>query len=215
MYEITPHPYHTLQKVGSSMLLLDSIIRSLRLTSVDSDNPIATVFKSTKGSLPIASHRGSFGSVTPPSLTTSNSPQSLYSKQSPTIRTPPSARYPQSTPPPPTWQGRVTSTGIPPAFRSGPVVQTGCCCARLCVGESHSRADSHTPLWINTARWLPDWSPADIQREEARRVVWSSLNLASVYVGHTSSLGSNSTPRDLWITSAENVILTFRCNIDD
>ncbi|KDR82669.1 hypothetical protein GALMADRAFT_275797 [Galerina marginata CBS 339.88] len=50
LFEICAHPRHSSQRSTSSMVMLDSIIRSLSLTLVDADDPNATMFP--PGSVP-------------------------------------------------------------------------------------------------------------------------------------------------------------------
>ena len=52
-FEICSHPRHSSQRSTSSMVMLDSIICSLSLTLVDTDEPSVSMFSS--GTLPVVS----------------------------------------------------------------------------------------------------------------------------------------------------------------
>ncbi|EAU85892.2 hypothetical protein CC1G_02915 [Coprinopsis cinerea okayama7 len=53
LFEVCAHPSHSSERSGSSMLMLDSLIRSLSLTLVDADDPNTTLFP--PGSVPVVS----------------------------------------------------------------------------------------------------------------------------------------------------------------
>jgi len=44
LFETCSHPYHTSDRSSSAMVMLDSIIRALRLTTIDADHPCVTTF---------------------------------------------------------------------------------------------------------------------------------------------------------------------------
>jgi hypothetical protein len=76
----------------------------------------------------------------------------------------------------------------------------GCCCGDLNFGKN-----SFTPLWEFSSRWVQGFSPAEIQREEARRIVWSYVTLAAALGGHTAGLGQDRELDTYWSACAENV----------
>ena len=51
MFEVCAHPRHSSERSSSSMVMLDSIIRSLSLTLVDADDPNASMF--SPGMVPV------------------------------------------------------------------------------------------------------------------------------------------------------------------
>jgi hypothetical protein len=53
LFEVSSHPRHSSERSTSSMLMLDSIIRSLSLTLVDADDPSASMF--SPGTVPVVS----------------------------------------------------------------------------------------------------------------------------------------------------------------
>lgn len=85
----------------------------------------------------------------------------------------------------------------------------GCNCNSLLLSQNSPKSLVITPLWGFTPDWAPEWSGAEIEKEEARRLVWASLMLAA---GHTSHAASHGIHRrealDFWLTRAENVSLS-------
>ncbi|KZO96775.1 hypothetical protein CALVIDRAFT_97979 [Calocera viscosa TUFC12733] len=82
-----------------------------------------------------------------------------------------------------------------------------CACPRFSLPSSSDSALRITPLWAATPAWDPDWPEPEVRKEEARRLVWNSLNLMS---GHTSAtLAAGEGAADYWCTRAENYALLF------
>lgn len=131
LFEVCAHPYHSPERISSSLVMLDSIIRSLALTSIDADEPSVSVF----------------------------SPRAV-----PVVPVPSPARVRR---------------------------QEGCSCHSLTLGQVSRSSHEHTPLWVATAAWNPDWTLAEIRKEESRRLCWSALSLAA---GHTSHAAAFSAP---------------------
>ncbi|EJU02979.1 hypothetical protein DACRYDRAFT_77804 [Dacryopinax primogenitus] len=100
--------------------------------------------------------------------------------------------------------GEPTQTKLVP---SSPAAGTGCSCMRVSLIAYSERAANITPLWAATPAWDPDWTELEIRREEARRLVWNSLNLMS---GHTSlTLAAGEMAADYACTRPENYALLF------
>jgi hypothetical protein len=82
----------------------------------------------------------------------------------------------------------------------------GCNCNSLLLSQNSPKSHAITPLWGFTPDWTPEWSEAEIEKEEARRLVWASLILVA---GHTSHAVAHGIHRrealELWLTRAENV----------
>lgn len=74
-FEISPHPLHSNTRAVSSMFMLDTIIRTLSLTSLDADNPATSRFKpKTVPAVSLALHQGPIASWgSDPGFTTSAS----------------------------------------------------------------------------------------------------------------------------------------------
>jgi hypothetical protein len=196
MYEICPHPYHTLQKVHFSITRLDNILRLLRCSSVDAGNPLVTRFDKT--ATPLALHvrpsvrfyDGSF---------TQSSPTSLYSPigsdHISTIGTELSNNSIEVAVP---SHSPVTMHQVHNVHETRP-----CACTELSLSNDTSEWKKHIPLWQYTARW-----PAgEIHREEVRRIVWACIQLMACILRHTANLGTNGQLEEYWTASAENVSL--------
>ena len=85
----------------------------------------------------------------------------------------------------------------------------GCNCNSLLLSQNSPRSHFITPLWGFTPDWTPEWSEADIEKEEARRLVWASLTLAGAHTSHAVSHGIHRREAlDFWLTRAENVSLS-------
>lgn len=84
----------------------------------------------------------------------------------------------------------------------------GCNCNSLLLSQNSPKSQIITPLWGFTPDWTPEWSEAEVEKEEARRLVWSSLILVA---GHTSHAVVDAIHArevlELWLTKAENVSL--------
>jgi hypothetical protein len=212
MYELNPHPYHSLQRTRSAFSRVDSILRLLKCTSVDADNPAVTRFDSRATPL----------TVNQPSLPTSSSytvaqahnqhrqginrlpthysqPSDIQGK----IRTPshPAVRWSSGNG---SSQPTLSASQVFP-HSNMPQHKKECRCQDLCLGKNAPEQLKHTPLWHYTANWAQEHEPGEIRREEARRIVWSFITIASSLAGHTASLGSNKSSDTYWSTSAENV----------
>lgn len=145
LFETCAHPYHSAERSSSSMVMLDSIIRSLALTTIDANDPDASVF----------SHRA--------------------------------------------------VPVVPVATPSRVSRQEGCSCRSLTLGQVSRSSHEHTPLWAATAAWNPDWSYAEIRKEESRRLCWSSLQLAAGHTSHAAAFSA--APLDYFCIQPANVSL--------
>ena len=82
----------------------------------------------------------------------------------------------------------------------------GCNCNSLLLSQNSPRSQVITPLWGFTPDWTPAWSEAEIEKEEARRLVWASLILVASHTSHAVAHGINRRETlELWLTRAENV----------
>jgi hypothetical protein len=143
LFELCAHPFHSAERSSSSMVMLDSIIRSLALTTIDANEPSASVF----------------------------SPRAV-----PIVAVPSSARVSR---------------------------QEGCSCRALTLGQVSHSSHEHTPLWVATAAWNPDWTYAEIRKEESRRLCWSALQLAAGHTSHAAAFAA--LPMDYYCIQPANV----------
>ncbi|KAF8582821.1 hypothetical protein K439DRAFT_1350360 [Ramaria rubella] len=147
LFEMCAHPYHSSQRSNSAMVMLDSIIRTLSLTTIDANESAVSVF-------------------------------SLHTV--PVVLVPSSSRVSR---------------------------QEGCSCRSLTLGHNSRSSYDHTPLWVATPAWNPDWTVSEIRKEESRRLCWSSLQLAA---GHTSHAAAFSAPPlDYFCIEPANYALLF------
>ncbi|KAF8526163.1 hypothetical protein JB92DRAFT_2700846 [Gautieria morchelliformis] len=144
LFEICAHPYQSAERSTSSLVMLDSIIRSLALTTIDANEPSVTVF----------------------------SPH--------TVPAVPSTRVSR---------------------------QKGCSCRALTLGQVSRSSHDHTPLWAATAAWNPEWTVAEIRKEESRRLCWSALQLAASHTSHAAAFAQS--PLDYFCIQPSNYALLF------
>jgi hypothetical protein len=182
VFEICAHPLHSTHRSTSSMLILDQIIHSLSLTSIDSDDPNAPVFASR-----------AVPQVNPEQKAAQQAPwhvpsQSISSPQTETITSVSHSTHRNS--------------------RTEPIMPTeGCNCAALSLGQQWASAFDHTPLWLSTPAWDANWTEGEIRKESCRRLCWSGVILAAGHSSYTTA--NNANGLDLFITDPANVSLTM------
>ncbi|CCA67447.1 hypothetical protein PIIN_01278 [Serendipita indica DSM 11827] len=203
MYEACPHPYHTLARCREAIMRLDNILRLLKYSSLDADNPMVTRFDSRATPITqrlhgwqdigIVSNQGTL----PGSHSTrpTHHEHTLIPKIS-HISRPSSSSYPQIV-----ARGQQYTTSTPSRH--------SCHCHDLALGETEPGVAKLTPMWHYTSKWPNQHDPAEIQKEEARRTVWSFITLASAFGNHAATLGADEVHVNLWSTAAENFALLF------
>jgi len=147
-FEVCSHPRHSTQRVTSSMMMLDSLVRYMNLMTIDAGD--ARVIRWPEGAPPI---------VPRPRRT------------SPTSPTTPS--------------------------------HDACSCRDQTLGHQWSPAMATVPSWVSTPGW-PDGLPeSEIQKEECRRLVWSSIQLFAGYNSYSVARGTQVV--NFALTKASNV----------
>jgi hypothetical protein len=162
--------------------MLDSILRTLSLTSLDVGNPNVSVF--SPRSVPIV----------PSSL--EQMPQAWSLSKSTSLTCSPVD---------------VNSTSNPSASHSSHTNHTRssflathmCPCNSLSLGEYQPRALEQTPLWAASPAWDKSLSEAEIRKESCRRLCWSSLALAAGHVSYTTA--NKNQGSELFMTDPANV----------
>ena len=96
-------------------------------------------------------------------------------------------------------QWSPSASQLPAETNPGP-----CTCASYTLGHVNPRAQQVTPLWLTTPAWDPNWSEAEISKEECRRIVWSSMMLSAGHSSYASAKGGFS-DMDLYINDPSNV----------
>jgi len=75
------------------------------------------------------------------------------------------------------------------------------------LGVNWPQASQHTPFWLFTAAWNPDWSIAEIRQEECRRLCWSTLSMTAGYTTYQTAMGMQL--NDMFILQPSSYKLLF------
>ncbi|KDQ62535.1 hypothetical protein JAAARDRAFT_189840 [Jaapia argillacea MUCL 33604] len=174
-FEVCAHRHHSTHRAVSSMTMLDSIIRGLSLTFLDADDPQASLFAPRTVPSVTCAKTGNHW------MASSAQHHSLPSFDPSTHHSPSTHRAPGASP------------------------SDGCTCLYMSLGKNWPHALEHTPLWLSTPTWDPEWSDAEIRKEECRRLCWSTVFLAA---GHSSySWADRSQGLDLFVIDPANYAL--------
>lgn len=200
------------------MILLDNIVHALRLTTIDSDDVRAPRFAAQTvpalgrpaiNELPHSSVDAT-SNVSNQDMTTA-----LYGSPCPRLMPlqpePPAIyRYRVSTPPAPFdlyVDGSVQALRSPSRYSATSGLAPGCPCHALSLARNPETVRS-TPVWSTMPGWGHDPSPAEVQKEEARRLVWSSVTMSTADAA--TRLANGEQQLDLYIARPENVRIRFR-----
>ncbi|KAI9464587.1 hypothetical protein BJY52DRAFT_1114909 [Lactarius psammicola] len=156
-FEVCAHPQNQATRTQSSLDILDSIIRALTMTNLDSDSPAASRFASS--GMPVVDARpvGYFPTTehnrnsVPTSLSTRQYMQRPHMAVDPTIHT------------------------------------SRCSCDELSLGRHWPEVQRQVPLWVATPTWNREWSEGEIKKEECRRLCWSALMLISSHTSYAAA----------------------------
>lgn len=196
-FEVCGHPAYSLSRSGSALQLLDNILRILQLTCIDVENPSAPVF--AKNTVPALSRNRPSVALLRSSIsnTHTNNPPSF-----------PTHQFDFNIPGAPLYPGSHTTATTKKPLTNGqskeistPRVQN-CPCQSLALINC-PEAHQATPLWLMSPKWNPDWTYAEIRQEESRRLIWSTLGLASGSI--LAKLAGKLPLPDLYVTRPENV----------
>ncbi|KAG9034443.1 hypothetical protein FRB95_013240 [Tulasnella sp. JGI-2019a] len=179
LYEFSAHRDTNPLRMESSLIVLDNVVHVLGLKTLDRFNPRAAVFRA--GTAPVLGRLRPDGQVYQhlnPYNLGSQGHARLFLKS--------------IEPPRPSIQYQATTQQTPfDLYRSvynptqGP---HGCPCHALSLAGS-SEAQKSTPLWLSTPKWDPEASLAEIQKEEARRLVWSTVTVVGADAAARLALG--------------------------
>ena len=186
VFEIQAHPLRSDTRMNAAFNLLDALIRSLALTTLDAADPRASTF--APGAVPIvpASPIGDGYEAIPPFGVT----------PLPHLQAPPNPWYV------PSKRGLYTMEDV----HAGGVRHCGC--GMYSLGYSWPRSLELVPTWTVMPAWPvdigADVDEGAIQKEECRRLVWGALTLAA---SHNSVMvaGTDKEHQALWIKDAANV----------
>ncbi|KAI0712149.1 hypothetical protein C8Q76DRAFT_622567 [Earliella scabrosa] len=185
-FEICAHPLHSTTRVRSSMGLLDSLLRTMKLLSLDEADPRASVFTSV---IPVVAPDPSH--IPHPSI------EAHTHTHAPIHSSVESMPIPQA--------GR--STPLLPHERSS-VVQSPCHCMTFTLGHTWPMVKEFAPLWDMTPTWQSEWTESDIRKEECRRLVWSSVMLSAGHSSYTAASSEIQT-QQLFLMDPRNYALLF------
>jgi hypothetical protein len=158
LFEMSAHPDNTLYRSRSALIMLDNIVQSLNLTSLDAQDETASVYA------PRAVPSVSTPMATPATNVTVTPPPAIGLGVSITV--------PQSS------GGGQSPSAVRPL---------DCPCSALSLGQNWQFTAQYTPLWGFTPSWATDWDEAELRKEESRRLVWSALSLTTAHNSHSPS----------------------------
>ncbi|KAG8878923.1 hypothetical protein FRB97_002112, partial [Tulasnella sp. 331] len=204
LYEMSPHRHCSSHRSQSSIMLLDNVIRALRLTSIDIMDPRAPTFAAnTLPALGRPLPNGVRYAYQACELDFEDAPAAFPGPHLPIDPSPTGGSTYYATAPPPVFKGWKSSLGMPDLNHYHAAgASRGCPCQALSLAMSPEVLKS-TPTWGTMPRWTADASWAEIRKEEARRLVWSSVIMFATDANARQVCG---TPLlDLFISKAENV----------
>ncbi|KAG8852249.1 hypothetical protein FRB96_008895 [Tulasnella sp. 330] len=173
LYEMSPHRNCTSHRMQSSAALLDNTIRAMGLTSIDALDPRTSIF--TADAAPVLGRHYANGAsfqLGRSSIISDLSP-SESNRWQPTVITPFDLHW------------RPTAEQSPHQdSRGGAEAPVKCPCQDLSLSRTPELLRS-TPSWGFMPRWAQNAKVEEIKKEEARRLVWSSVVM----------LGSNANAR--------------------
>ena len=90
------------------------------------------------------------------------------------------------------------------AVVTGQIGQHGCECAKFTLKKQWPNVSDIAPYWGATTIWPDELAEGEIRKEEARRVVWSSIMLVAGHAGYASA-EAQLEKTDLFIKDYHNV----------
>ncbi|KAI0349870.1 hypothetical protein OH77DRAFT_1593959 [Trametes cingulata] len=221
-FEIQAHPQLSTHRTRQGMATLDALIRCLSLTTLDIDDPRATVFvpqavpavRSTPPSVAPAPSPYDPWSGTllphahphphPAALPSTNAPPSIGTARGiDGVRAPPGA--------PPAIAGARGVGLAPPPPPPPPLVpqeKWQCGCQAYSLGYNWPLARDLAPQWAETPMWPKNASAGEMMKEECRRLVWSSVMLTATH-NTKSTAGTDWETHHLWMKDPSNYALLF------
>ncbi|KAL4267571.1 Zn(2)-C6 fungal-type domain-containing protein [Pleurotus pulmonarius] len=180
-FEACAHPCHSTVRSSSAMVYLDSLIRSLALTTVDAGDPGTSCFE--PGAVPHAvAQPPAFNDVPVPPYNTVGNPLFVPSQRS-IVPVNPFVRHAEA--------DRVE----------------GCSCNSYTLATRWPASMEHVPLWAYTPAWDESWDEGQIRRESCRRLCWSAMTLAAGFISYMTA--HKVAPLDLFIADPANYAILF------
>ncbi|OSD07202.1 hypothetical protein PYCCODRAFT_1430448 [Trametes coccinea BRFM310] len=231
-FEICAHPLHSTARVRSSMGMLDSLLRSLGLLSIDAEDPRVSIFTSgvpavvdvsprrlRQPSLEDLSAQPHAGQLPAP---TESPPQALQQWQPDPPISPLSTRpliptqvfpsqyeghVPLQLPEPQMAAQSFTAVEILSQEQSRPP-SSACSCMSFTLGHTWPMVHEFAPLWDMTPTWQSQWTESEIRKEECRRLVWSSVMLTAGHSSYTAA-SPDLEVQQLFLMDPRNYALLF------
>ncbi|KAG9007583.1 hypothetical protein FRB93_007619 [Tulasnella sp. JGI-2019a] len=211
LYEISAHRDSSAARKEAALVLLDNIIRVLKLTTVDIADPRAPRF--AVGAVPALGRPNPV--VLPRTATaTTASNVTFYGSPCPRVKplctdTPTSTSYQVSSPPVPfdmyvnnSSRGSRSPPRYPATFKAA----LGCPCHALSLAKNPETVRS-TPVWSTMPGWGHNMSDVEICKEQARRLVWSAVTISTADAA--TRLANGYQQLDLHVARPENFAVLY------
>ncbi|KAI0365647.1 hypothetical protein BV20DRAFT_972889 [Pilatotrama ljubarskyi] len=191
-FEIQAHPLQSAERCRSSLLLLDSLMRLFSLTTIDADlkcarptgQPHQAFEQNTFAPTPGLSSSAPLEDGLPHVAAAHNNPlpPSAFGTDPLTNSTfaPPLDPFEAISQQPP------NPAHLTPGLTPPPTVSS-CNCAELTIARHWPSVQGLAPSWGGTPMWPNGLSEGEFQKEECRRLVWSSVMLTASLNAYTSS----------------------------
>ncbi|KLO16752.1 hypothetical protein SCHPADRAFT_847678, partial [Schizopora paradoxa] len=196
LYEVAAHPYRSTTRTEAAFERLDNIIRLMSLTFLDADD-------TTSPTYPDNDARQSPSTAQASHTRTYAYPRPLYDQQHQRSSPHSFGGYTPLDRPVRSQQQLHSHTVPGPASGALPT----CVCMKLSLVANWPQANEHTPMWLCTPAWHPDWTEAEIRREECRRLCWNTLSLTAGYTSYRAALGVSQ--HELFVIQPANFRLQF------
>ena len=181
IFEMQGHPANAPARGRSAFETLDSLIRSLSLTTLDLTDPRTCIF--LPGQVPIVPTTAQV-----PPLSNASPPLAFDSF-------PLGAHH---------LQHDLNLGSVSHAPPAQGVQQWHCGCSPYSLGGAWPRSAELAPAWTPTPMWPESASEGEMQKEECRRLVWSTVML-TVAGSSYGAAGTDEDPEYLWIKDPANV----------
>ena len=112
-------------------------------------------------------------------------------------------RWPESSPPI-VPRPRRASPGLPTT-----PVPDACSCRDQTLGHQWPMAATTVPSWVSTPGWPEGLLESEIQKEECRRLIWSSIQLFAGYNSYSVARGTHIV--NFALCKASNVSFIYQC----
>ncbi|KAI0373853.1 hypothetical protein BV20DRAFT_678695 [Pilatotrama ljubarskyi] len=186
-FEMQSHPQQSADRGRSSLLLLDSLMRLFSLTTLDAD--LKRACSSGHAHNPFSANQFPFASAAAsfPTLNNTMHIDHVFSPMSGHT----TATSANSTFGPPLDPLRATLNEplVPDHFTLGSSTtpsSSSCNCASFAISHHWPSVQGLAPSWAGTLMWPTGLSEGEFQKEECRRLVWSSVMLTASLNAYTS-----------------------------